>query len=97
MTQLTIIATLKSKPGAEEHLYQELRRVIPPTMAEAGCLMFNLHRSLDDPCLFMLYENWSDRAVWEAHMQMEYIKAFQVNTEGMIEDWQIFLLQPHEE
>ncbi|WAL58952.1 putative quinol monooxygenase [Thermocoleostomius sinensis] len=94
---LTIIAKLKAKAGAEEHLYQELRRVIPLTIAEAGCITFDLHRSLDDPSLFMIYENWTDRAVWEDHMQTEYIQAFQTNTKEAIDDWDIFLLKRDEE
>jgi quinol monooxygenase YgiN len=36
MSQLTVIAKLKAKSGAEEQLYEECRKLIAPTLAEEG-------------------------------------------------------------
>lgn len=93
MTQLTIVAKIKAKAGAEEHVYQELQNLIKPTLAEAGCINYDLHRSIEDLSLFVFYENWTGRDVWEKHMQSNHIKGFQSNTDGAIESWELFLLK----
>ena len=62
---LTIIAKLKAKPGAEEQLYEECRKLIAPTLAEEGCINYDMHRSIEDPGTIMFYENWTTKPLWE--------------------------------
>lgn len=62
MTPLTIVAKIKAQPGAESIVRQALRQLIPPTLAEAGCLNYDLHRSIEDPTLFLFYENWDSES-----------------------------------
>ena len=42
MSQLTVIAKLKAKSGAEEKLYEECRKLIAPTLAEEGCINYDM-------------------------------------------------------
>ena len=94
MSQLTVVAKIKAKPGSEAKLHQELLQLIQPTLAEDGCLNYDLHRSIEDNTLFLFYENWVNKSLWEQHMASEHISAFEKNTEGLIEDWELFLLKP---
>lgn len=94
MTQLTVVAKIKAKAGAEDHIHQELRRLIEPTLAEVGCINYDLHCSIEDPSLFLFYENWTSKDVWEKHMQSEHIKAFDNNAGDAVEAWELFLLKP---
>jgi quinol monooxygenase YgiN len=71
---LTIIARVRAKPGQEARLLQELKRLLAPTRAEAGCLNYDLHQSQSDPALFVLYENWTSQAALDAHFQTPYLK-----------------------
>lgn len=96
MTQLTVVAKIKVKAGAQHHIHHELQHLVKPTSAEEGCINYDLHRSIEDPSLFLVYENWTSRDVWEKHMQSDHIKAFQSNTDGAIESWELFLLKPDE-
>lgn len=41
MDQLTIIAKLKAKSGAEERLLEERRKLVGPTLAEEGCINYD--------------------------------------------------------
>ncbi|MBW4579525.1 MAG: antibiotic biosynthesis monooxygenase [Tildeniella nuda ZEHNDER 1965/U140] len=92
--QLTIVAKIEAKPGSEDQVYQELRNLIAPTQAESGCLNYDLHRSIENPALFVFYENWTNRELWEAHMQSVHIKGFEQKTEGAIANWELLLLKP---
>ncbi|GAB4378230.1 MAG: putative quinol monooxygenase [Elainellaceae cyanobacterium] len=92
--QLTVVAKIEAKPGSEERVYQELRNLIAPTQAEAGCLNYDLHRSIENPALFLFYENWANRELWEAHMKSAHIKGFEQNTTGAIANWELLLLTP---
>ena len=47
--QLTIIAKLKAKSGAEEQLFEECRKLVGPTLAEEGCINYYMHHSVEDP------------------------------------------------
>ncbi|MGF1491493.1 MAG: putative quinol monooxygenase [Microcoleaceae cyanobacterium] len=96
MPQLTVIAKVKVKPEAEATVYQEFQKLIPATLAEEGCLNYDLHRSIEDRTLFWFYENWTSKSIWEQHMESEHIQAFQKATEGMIEDFRLFLMQPEQ-
>jgi quinol monooxygenase YgiN len=91
MANLTVIATIKAQPNAEEQVYRELVALLAPTHAEEGCVNYDLHRSLEEPGTFMFYENWTSRALWEQHMQSPHLAAYQQNTQGLVAAFELFL------
>ncbi|TQK11716.1 putative quinol monooxygenase [Herbaspirillum sp. SJZ107] len=76
MSQLTVIATMRAKPGKEADLQEHLLRLVPQTRTEAGCIDYDLHRLQEDPSVFVMYENWVDRGELDKHLQMPYMRAF---------------------
>jgi len=90
MAPLTIIAKLKAKAGAEDQLYNECRKLIAPTLAEEGCINYDMHRSIEDPGTIMFYENWTTKPLWEQHMQAPHLTEFSTVTEGIVEVWELF-------
>jgi quinol monooxygenase YgiN len=64
---------------------QALLATMPsPSRAEVGCLNYDLHQSLDAPTLFIIYENWVDRAALEAHFQTPHFLALIAALDGML-------------
>ena len=51
---LTVIASLKAKPGQENALFAALSSLIAPTRAEPGCILYEMHRSHENT-------GWLDR------------------------------------
>ena len=49
MSQLTVIAKLKAKSGAEDKLFEECRKLIAPSLADEGCINYDMFRSVEDP------------------------------------------------
>jgi len=72
---LTLIARMRAKPGQETRLLGELRHLVAPTRAEAGCIAYELHQSQSDPALFLFYEIWKSQADLDAHFETPHLTA----------------------
>lgn len=94
MTQLTVVAKIKAKADLEVYLHQRLQQLVQPTLAERGCINYDLYRSIEDPSMFLMYENWVSKKLWEKHMQSDHIKTFQTKNKNAIEVFEVFLLIP---
>lgn len=73
---VTAIAVAKAKPGQEEELGRRMMALVAPTLAEPGCINYDLHRSNTDPAVWIFYENWRSQAALDAHMQSQHFKDF---------------------
>jgi quinol monooxygenase YgiN len=81
---VTVIATLKAKPGQEDALRQALLALIPTTRQEEGCLNYDLHRSTDNPAVFVFYENWTSKAALDAHLAKPHLAAFMSQADTLL-------------
>lgn len=84
---LTIVASIRAKPGHEDAVAAELAKLVDPTRRERGCLQYDLHRNNDDAGHFLFFENWETRDLWLAHMDSDHIAAYRRATEGWIDDF----------
>lgn len=71
--EVTVVAYLKPRPGKENETEKLLRSLIEPTRQEPGCIDYNLHRSNDEPCVFMFYENWRSKQDLDEHLAMPHL------------------------
>lgn len=74
--KLTIIGRLKAKAGKESELQNALLDLVPLSRAEAGCINYDLHEVIDEPGLFLLYENWTDQAALDLHFGFVHSQEF---------------------
>jgi len=70
---VTLIVLLRAREGQETILEAELRALAGPTRKEAGCLRYDLHRSVDTPGALLLHEVWETR---DAHTEHTYTPHF---------------------
>lgn len=89
MPVLTIVARIKAKPGKEAELREVLTGLLAPTRAEEGCLGYDLHVDNEDPGLFLFYENWQTKPLWERHMGAPHLEAFKGRTDELVADWNL--------
>ena len=85
MAQLTIVAQIWAKPEKRELVKTELLKLIETTRAEEGCIDYDLHQDNDNENLFLFYENWVTRELWQKHMENTHITNFKKATEGAVE------------
>ncbi len=65
---LVLVAELTIKPGLESTFERTMTAAVPHVREEPGNHRYLFHRSKDDPRLFLFYEQYADRAAFEAHM-----------------------------
>ncbi|MCV2869693.1 antibiotic biosynthesis monooxygenase [Defluviimonas sp. WL0002] len=87
---LTVVARLKAKAGKEDALYEVLTGLLAPTRAEKGCVFYDMHKSADEPGLFMFTEEWETRPLWDDHMNSPHLTAFSAKQDDLVENWTLF-------
>ena len=83
-TELVVLATAKAKPGKEADLEQALRDSAVPTLAQPGCLQFDLFRSAHDPAAITAIERWATDEDHDRHLQGEHIKVLMARFDGIV-------------
>jgi len=86
-TSLTIIARIQANEDKIELVKTALLKLIDPTRAEQGCLQYDLHQDNVNPEIFVFYENWASRELWQTHMNNDHLKAYMAETEGAVESF----------
>ena len=66
-----VAAQYYAKEGKDNEIAEILKKMIPISRAEPGCATYIINRSVDDPRKFLLYEQYHDKAGYEAHMATE--------------------------
>lgn len=74
--KVTVLATFKAKPGMADKVRNAVMALVPPTRREPGCINYDLHQSVDDENLLMLYENWVSKKDLDEHLAMPYLQDF---------------------
>ncbi|HEY8491879.1 MAG TPA: putative quinol monooxygenase [Dehalococcoidia bacterium] len=64
---IVVTATLKAQPGKEGELEAVLRRLVEHTQGEDGTLAYALHRSAEDPTVYLFYERYADQEALQRH------------------------------
>jgi quinol monooxygenase YgiN len=81
---VTLLVQLRAKQGQHRTLESEIRALLAPTRKEEGCLQYDLHRSLDDPDLFLLHEVWASRQHHQAHYQTPHFLRWNARKDSLI-------------
>ena len=84
---LTIVAHITANADNIALVKSELLKLIDPTRKEQGCIQYDLHQDNDNPAVFIFYENWESRELWQTHMNNDHLKAYMEATEGAVESF----------
>lgn len=68
-----LTAVWEAKPGSEAEVAALLRELQEHSRSEPGCLDYFAHRT-DDAATFVLYEQFADRAAFDAHRATEHFR-----------------------
>ena len=76
-----VVARWYVREGKDDEVAEILKTAVRNSRAEPGCRLFMANRSVDDPRSFVMYEQFDDRAAFEAHTATE---SFRTNILGRI-------------
>jgi quinol monooxygenase YgiN len=82
--KLSLVALLYARPGKEAELGRRLLGLVEHSRAEAGCINYDVHQSDDDPTVFVMYENWTERAALDLHFTMPYMREIVADLPGLL-------------
>jgi quinol monooxygenase YgiN len=73
--RLTLVVLFRARSGQEAALGEALLGLLAPTRREAGCLVYDLHRSIEDPAVYFFHEIWESPAHLRAHDGTDHVRA----------------------
>ena len=89
MSTLVIIGSAKARPGKADAFREVLKSLLLPTLAEEGCLRYEMNES-EDGQSWVFTELWESRALWDRHMESPQLAQYKAVVEELSEYWHIF-------
>ena len=73
-----LVARMTTREGEEGRAEELIRKLAKASSAEPGNIHYLAHRDPDDPRVFLMYEQYRDKAAFEEHGQAEHFKTLAV-------------------
>ncbi len=73
---IVVAAVLKAADDKGDDLEQEFRKLMPKVMDDPGTVAYVVHRGMDDPTTFLVYEKYENAEALQAHSSTEHFKEF---------------------
>jgi quinol monooxygenase YgiN len=74
---LNVVYTIQA--GHEDEAVDDLQKLAAETRKEPGNVMYLIHRSVDDPRKFLIYEQYRSQADMDTHLAKDYFQRYSVN------------------
>ena len=85
-TPLTIVARIQAHKENTDLVQSQLLQLIHITRNQEGCIQYDLHQDNNNPEIFVLYEIWESRELWQAHMDSPPLQTFMNVTQKAVAD-----------
>jgi quinol monooxygenase YgiN len=69
-----VCATWTAKDGEADNVEAAIRKLVEPSRAEPGMLMYQPHRDPENPNVFFFYEQYRAKEDYEVHLESEHLK-----------------------
>lgn len=80
---VTVVAIVRARDGKEAEFFRANEVLVPQVRQEAGNLLCQVHRGLDEPGLFVFYEIFESAAALEVHKAAPYVKQWAMDIEAL--------------
>jgi quinol monooxygenase YgiN len=89
MSMLVVVASVKAKPGKGDALRPILKSLLAPTLAEAGCMRYEMNEA-EDGQSWMFVEQWESKALWDRHMETPHLARFKAVADELVGHFELF-------
>ncbi len=98
---ISVLATIKIKPGTREQFIAAFKRLMPAVHAEDGCIEYfpAVDISTDipvqqcDPLAITVIEKWSSLAALKLHLEAPHMHSYREETAGWVESVTLKVLE----
>src|SRR4051812_19252809 len=73
-----LVARMTAREGEQDRALELVTQLAEASRAEAGVVQYIAHRDPEDPRVFLMYEQYRDRAAFEEHGQTDHFKSIAV-------------------
>ena len=73
MPEVVVVGSFTAQPGKEAEAQALFEALVGPTHAEDGCVLYALHRGVDDPRRLAFVERWASREQLDAHLRSPHV------------------------
>lgn len=98
-----VVATITLRPGRRADFLAEFRRIVPPTLAEDGCLQYEptvdvaqaVHHAQVAPRadVVTVVERWRDLGALQAHLAAPHMAAYRARVKDLVAGAQLQILE----
>jgi quinol monooxygenase YgiN len=81
---IVVAAVLKAAEGKGDTLEQEFRKLVPKVLKDPGAIAYAVHRAIDDPNKFLVYEKYESRDALRLHGSTPHFRAFSQATASLV-------------
>jgi len=74
MSEVVVVGSFSARPGKEAEAVEAFKALVEPTHGEEGCILYALHRGVDDPRRLAFIERWTSRELLDAHLQSAHVQ-----------------------
>ena len=74
----TLLVRMTAPDGEQDRAQELIRRLGEASRQEPGVVHYIAHRDPEDPRVFLMYEQYRDKAAFEEHGQTEHFKELAV-------------------
>ncbi|WP_380178126.1 putative quinol monooxygenase [Kalamiella sp. sgz302252] len=82
--QVRIVAKFTARAGKADELKRVLNAGVKPARAEAGCVHYDLYRSVEDGNVFLFHETWQDAQAVDIHGGQPHFKTLMADAEPLL-------------
>ncbi len=74
--KIVLIARLKVKADKVEEAKAAALAIVADSRAEAGCINYDIHQSIEDETVFFWHETWVNKAALDEHFATPFFQKF---------------------
>ena len=86
MSEVVVVGSFTAVPGKEAEAVEAFKALVEPTHGEEGCVLYALHRGVDDPGRLAFVERWASRELLDAHLASAHVKEVLARGEELFGD-----------
>lgn len=83
--RLTTVSHIRTLRGSEASVRAALDALAGPSLAESGCLGYDVFADTADPRHFVVVAGWASPAAIEEHVGLQHVATFRAATAGALE------------
>ena len=86
MTESVVNAVfVRSIAGKEDELAGRLKALVLVSRSDPGVIIYDLHRSIEDPALWFLYERYESQEHLNRHLENPVLRSFLADAVTLVE------------